>query len=125
MLEARQARLQQMAASTQTSRKWPNVHYRYSRGHTGTLGTTQAEAYRCESRYASFRTICCSIQDAKEMFISAVMAITSIYRLPLGNMDTQAMSSTCHRDVVSFAQYLPRLPAELDASLAPMALTSP
>ncbi len=29
-LEARQARLQQMAASTQTSRKWPNVHYRYT-----------------------------------------------------------------------------------------------
>ncbi len=57
MLEARQARLQQMAASTQTSRKWPNVHYRYSRDHTGMLGTTQAEAYKRESRYASILTI--------------------------------------------------------------------
>ena len=51
---------------------------------TGTLGTTQAEAYRRESRYASIRTIYCSIQDAEEMFISAVMPIMSIYRSPLG-----------------------------------------
>ena len=62
--EASQACLQQIAESGQTLL---NVHYRDSRDHTGMLGTTQAEEYIHESRYASFRTICCSIQDAEEM----------------------------------------------------------
>ncbi len=61
MLEDRQARLQQMAASNQTSRasgKYLNsiciplyiFHYRHSRSDTETLGTRQAETYTTERR---------------------------------------------------------------------------
>ena len=49
-----------------------NVHYTYrdSRGHTGTLEATHAgRGIQSESRYASIRTLCCSIQDAVYIYI--------------------------------------------------------
>ncbi len=60
--------------------------------------------------------------QSKMLFISAVMPIMSIYRLPLGHYEYAGHVINLPQDVVSFAQYLS---AELDASLAPWRLRHP
>ncbi len=63
-----------------------------------------------------------SAVQSKMLFISAVMPIMSIYRLPLGQYEYAGHVINLPQDVVSFAQYLS---AELDASLAPWRLRHP
>ena len=48
------------------------------------------------------------------MFMSAVMPIMSIYRLPLGQYGYTGHVINLPQDVVSFANSLPRVPSELD-----------
>ena len=48
------------------------------------------------------------------MFVSAVMPIMSIYRLPLGQYEYTGHVINLPQDVVSFANSLPRVPSELD-----------
>ena len=48
------------------------------------------------------------------MFVSAVMPIMSIYRLPLGQYGYTGHVINLPQDVSSFAHSLPRLPSELD-----------
>ncbi len=99
------------------------ITLRDSRSHTGTLEAIHAGiGIKSESRHASIRTICCSIQESKMLFISAVMPIMSIYRLPLGQYEYAGHVINLPQDVVSFAQYLS---ADLDASLAPWRLCHP
>ncbi len=100
-----------------------NVHYTYrdSRGHTGMLEAIHAGiGIQSESRHASIRTI--YTVQSKMLFISAVMPIMSIYRLPLGQYEYAGHVINLPQDIVSFAQYLS---AELDASLAPWRLRHP
>ena len=63
-----------------------------------------------------------SAVQSKMLFISAVMPIMSIYRLPLGQYEYAGHVINLPQDVVSFTQYLS---AELDASLAPWRLRHP
>ncbi len=76
----------------------------------------QAEAYRVNPDMPLFEQ---SAVQSKMLFISAVMPIMSIYRLPLGQYEYAGHVINLPQDVVSFAQYLS---AELDASLAPWRL---
>ena len=54
------------------------------------------------------------LTQVKEMLISAVMSIMSLYKLPHGQYGYSGHVVNLSQDVASFAQSLPQLPSNLD-----------